>query len=379
MQSRADWLEALLAICAPVLEYGAAGTLKKAMPVEAPINPEQRRPFSHLEACGRTLAGLAPWLELAGLEGREAELQDAARQQARQLIASITDPASPDYLNFSQGLQPVVDAAYLAQAIMRAPHVLWNGLSNDVKANVLRAFGATRRIKPWRNNWLLFSAMIEAFFCAVGADFDRMRIDYAIHQMEQWYVGDGFYSDGDTFHFDYYNSYVIHPFLLDILRVTQRERHWVELYPPALVRAQRYAVVLERMISPEGAMPMVGRSLSYRCGNLHALAHLALLKLLPDTLPPGQVREAIAAVAFRSLSAPRTLDAEGWLAVGFFGQQPSLAEHYISTGSLYMCTLAFMPLGLSADDPFWQGPGVPTTSERIYGGVDMSADHALRE
>ena len=121
MQSRADWLEALLAICAPVLEHGAAGTLKKAMPVEAPINPEQRRPFSHLEACGRTLAGLAPWLELAGLEGREAELQDAARQQARQLIASITDPASPDYLNFSQGLQPVVDAAYLAQAIMRNP------------------------------------------------------------------------------------------------------------------------------------------------------------------------------------------------------------------------------------------------------------------
>lgn len=79
----------------------------------------------------------------------------------------------------------------------------------------------------------------------------------------------------------------------------------------------------------------------------------------------------------RTLGAPDTFDANGWLRIGLAGAQPSLAEDYISTGSLYLCSTLLLPLGLPADDPFWSAPDMPTTWERAWAGVDLPADHAL--
>ena len=86
----------------------------------------------------------------------------------------------------------------------------------------MRALESTRPIQPVFSNWLLFSAMIEAALSMMDAPWDRMRVDYAVRQHQQWYKGDGMYGDGPSFHMDYYNSYVIQPMLLDVLRVTSR-------------------------------------------------------------------------------------------------------------------------------------------------------------
>ena len=79
------------------------------------------------------------------------------------------------------------------------------------------ARASTRPIAPHFNNWLLFSAMVEAGLKALGANWDRARVDYALRQHEQWYKGDGAYGDGPELHWDYYNSFVIHPMLVDVL------------------------------------------------------------------------------------------------------------------------------------------------------------------
>ena len=73
--------------------------------------------------------------------------------------------------------------------------------------------------------------------------------------------------------------------------------------------------------------------------------------------PPAQARAALDAVIRRTLDAPGTFDADGWLQIGLCGHQPGVGERYISTGSLYLATTAFLPLGLPPDDPFWIGPG----------------------
>jgi hypothetical protein len=376
--SRQEWVSLIWTLSEPVLKNSAKKELKINIPVfnGGAIN---RKNFSHLEAVGRTFAGISPWLELDDLQGDEASLQFRARELAQKTIASITDPDSPDFLNFNQGNQPVVDAAYLAQSILRAPKVLWSQLSQNTKQHLFDALVSTRKIKPYFNNWLLFSAMIEAFFCKIGAPFDAMRIDYALRQVDQWYVGDGMYSDGPEYHNDYYNSYVIHPFLLDISNATGRAHEWKDFEPVFLKRAQRYAEVLERMISPEGTMPVLGRSISYRCGNLHALAQLALIKKLPDTFKPAQIRCAMSAVIARTLTPKNTFDNNGWLNAGLCGLQPSLAEGYISTGSLYLATLAFLPLGLPPNSSFWADPDALYTSQSIYSGLDIEPDIALKE
>src|SRR5690606_33565954 len=157
------------------------------------------------------------------------------------------------------------------------------------------------------------------------------------------YVGDGAYGDGPSFHWDYYNSFVIHPMLLDVLvTVGDQQPHWKAMREPAIRRAQRYAVVQERLISPEGTFPAVGRSLAYRFGALQALAQVSLWKLLPESVAPAQVRCAMTAVIRRMVEMPGTFDADGWLSIGFCGHQPGLGENYISTGSPYLCSTGLL-------------------------------------
>ncbi len=142
-------------------------------------------------------------------------------------------------------------------------------------------------------------------------------------------------------------------------------------------RSQRYAEILERQISPEGTFPPVGRSLAYRCGAFQLLAQLALQHRLPAALPPAQVRAALNAVIRRTLDANNTFNNNGWLTIGFCGHQPSVGESYISTGSVYLCTVAFLPLGLAASDPFWSDKDLPWTSKKAFGGEAFQIDHAL--
>jgi hypothetical protein len=131
------------------------------------------------------------------------------------------------------------------------------------------------------------------------------------------------------------------------------------------------------MIAADGSFPPIGRSLAYRCGAFQLLAQLALQRQLPDDLAPAQVRGALQAVISRTLSAPGTFDAGGWLTIGLCGHQPSVGESYISTGSLYLCATALLPLGLPATDPFWAAPPVDWTQKRAWSGVDISTDKAL--
>lgn len=363
-------------LAAPLLTSARHAGLAIDMPVEtAPGSTRDRRPFAPLEALGRLLCGIAPALERQRLEGGEV----ISLADVHHLVMISTDPHSPQRLNFSQGQQPLVDAAFLAQAILRAPTALWADLPPAVQQNVLRAFDETRAIQPHVNNWLLFSAMIEAFFARVGEKWDRLRIDYALRMHDQWYAGDGFYADGPHLRFDYYNGYVIQPMLRDILDVVAAEnRHWQAIRKAFVPRMARYAVTLERLIGPDGSFPPIGRSLAYRCAAFQPLAQLALLNELPPELPPGQVRTALAAVIGRTLAAPGNYDAQGWLRIGLNGSQPGLAENYISTGSLYLCSVAFLPLGLPGDASFWTDPDLDWSQKRIWGmGEGLALDKAL--
>ena len=373
---RQYWLSVLQRVAEPVLTALSQGKLRERMPVECVKGQEtDRRNYTYLEALGRLLTGIAPWLENGPADGAEGKLRARYADLARASLAHAVNPASPDFMNFNKGAQPVVDSAFLAQAVIRAPKELWEKLPAQTKAQLVQALQSSRTIQPGFNNWLLFSAMVEAFFCRVGADWDKMRVDYAIRQHEQWFKGDGIYGDGPQFHWDYY-SFVIQPMLLEILEVTAANKTWDNFRAPMLQRAQRYAAIQERLISPEGTFPAVGRSLTYRFGAFQLLALMALRKQLPAGVAPEQVRPAMTAVIRRLMEAPGTFDANGWLTIGFCGHQPFMGETYISTGSLYLCAAGLLPLGLPLADPFWSGAAKKWTSQRVYSGEDVRADHA---
>jgi hypothetical protein len=375
---RAHWVALVRRLSDPVLNNLAAGTLKARMPVEQAAGATRRAAVTHLEALGRLLAGIAPWLELADDRTAEGSLRRRYAELAVTAISRGVDPASPDFLNFTTDRQPLVDAAFLAQALLRAPRALRAALPATARRQLVAALESTRPIVPGFNNWLLFSATVEAALFALGAQWDRMRIDYALRQHEQWYRGDGAYGDGPEFHWDYYNSFVIHPMLVDVLEACGDETAaWKEIRTRVTQRARRYAAVQERLIAPDGSFPPIGRSIAYRCGAFHLLAQSALRRALPDGVSPAQVRGALTAVIRRTTDAPGTFDADGWLRIGFCGHQPGIGESYISTGSLYLCSVALLPLGLPPDDPFWASPPQPWTSARAWSGEPFPIDHAL--
>lgn len=362
-----------------VLRTLAQRRLKATMPVEAHV-PAERAECTHLEAMARTLAGLAPWIEL-GDDGTAEGLERARLAAlARRAIDAGTDPASPDFLNFDRGAQPLVDAAFLAQATLRAPNELGRKLDPRVRANLVAALKATRAIEPYQSNWLLFASMVEVALQRLGEPRDEVRLGEALNRFAGWYVGDGAYGDGPEFHWDYYNAFVIQPMLVELLdHVGDETAEWRALREHVRARARRFAEIQERMIAPDGSFPVLGRSIVYRGAAFQSLAQSAWRRELPESVRPGQARRALSAVIRRTLEARGKFDEHGWLRIGLAGHQPGLAEHYISTGSLYLCSVIFLPLGLPATDPFWTEPASRTTWERAWSGEDLPADRAWRE
>lgn len=376
--NRAYWVSVLTKISDPVLTNLAEKRLRLSMPVEC--KDPARKEVAHLEAFGRTLAGIAPWLEL-GLDATpEGKLRGKYIALTRKAIANAVNPDSPDYLNFGPRMaQPLVDAAFFASGLLAGFNQLWLPLDDNTKANVIKALKLTRGIKPPENNWLLFSAMIETFLLKAGSDYNAGTIEYALKKHAEWYKGDGTYGDGPEYHWDFYNSFVIQPMLLTISKVLKdKDKDTILKYEKVVERAQRFAAVQERLISPEGTFPPVGRSLVYRFGAFHHLSLMALNKQLPADVSPAQVRSALSAMIYRLMTAPGLFDKNGWLRIGFYGSQPDLAETYITTGSLYLCTTGLVALGLPATDPFWTSPAEDWTSVKIWKGVNLPADHALK-
>jgi hypothetical protein len=374
------WLSYMDKVARPVLSNLAADKLKENMQVELSgkiDNPASRKAVSYLEAFGRTLSGIGPWLNLEGGTKEEVNLRDQYRQWALKAIANAVNPAAKDYLQWNGG-QPLVDASFLAFGLVRCPW-LWQHLDTTVKQQVIIAFKTTRNTVPVYSNWILFSGMIEAFFCKYNLEYDPVRIDYAVREFaNHWYVGDGLFSDGMDFHMDYYNSIVIHPFLrtiVDIINDSNKQYQWFATKLDAINK--RYAEILERFINPDGSYPIIGRSIAYRSGVFHHLADISYRKGLPQSLPPAQVRSALTAVIKKTLDAPGTINQKGWLNIGLYGAQPDLGEFYITTGSLYLCCDIFLPLGLPAEDEFWSTPFAPWTSVKIWSGQNVPADHAM--
>jgi len=380
MSDRKVWLNYMDKVARPVLSNLAADQLKEKMPMQLSPridNKESRTQAGYLEAFGRTLSGVAPWLQLEGGDPDEVKLRNQYREWALKAIANAVNPQAKDHLQWTGG-QELVDASYVAFALVRCPW-LWEHLGSNVKTQVVDALKSTRNTVPVYTNWILFSGMVEAFLCKYDLGYDPVRVEYGVREFTQhWYVGDGMYSDGMNFHFDYYNSIVIHPNLITILKeVGAKKKSYQHEEEREIAIGQRYAEILERFINTDGSYPVVGRSIVYRGGVFHHLSNIALNKQLPQALKPAQVRCAMTAMIKKTLGAPQTFTADGWLNIGLYGKQPSLADFYITTGSLYICTNAFVALGLPETDEFWSAPAEPWTAAKVWSGQDTPADHAM--
>jgi hypothetical protein len=374
---RTLWLEQLRRIAMPVLEGFASKTLLRVFVQQTP-GPEYNRPpnAAHVEAFCRVFMGVAPLFAAdASADGDDVR---------RATLAAWTAVVDDGYINWDCGDQLMVEAANLAYAFLLYPRS-WQVLPAATRAGVFGILGRAAAIKPCNNNWLLFKCAIDTFLHKHGKVAGLDAVHRLMDTFETWYVGDGWYKDGPGFHMDYYNSFVILPFLYVIYNeLRQRGGRPVHQtrFDAVVGRVRRHAEFLERLIATDGTFPLFGRSMVYRTAAFHALAFCATHVGLPSSLRPGQVRRALGQVHERMFALREDgaqFDAAGFLNLGFNGAQPEVANRYSNNGSCYFTCLSFMPLAAGPTHPFWSDADAPFTQEIAWthvGSTDLKKDTA---
>ena len=376
-EDRIFWVSTLQKIAFPVLNNVRKGDLKKNMVLESSIAGAEK--FAYLEAFARVFNGIAPWLELGPDESEEGRLREKYIDMTLKAIGVAVNPKNNDYIFYNETKQSLVDIALFSQGLLRSKNQIWLNLSMDVQAKIIDELKNTRIIAPYENHWLLYTSMIEATLLEFTGECNMERLSYAVHQFrDEWYVGDAIYGDGPEFTTNYYNSIIIHPMLNDILMVMRKYGlSDGEFLDVQLMRSSRLSAQLERIISPEGTFPIIGKSIAYRCGVFHTLAQAALLNVLPKNIYPAQVRSALTKVLRNLFEGNQNFTNGGWLLVGFNGHQTDLAERDINTGSLYLCCSVFLPLGLDPNHPFWTSDFEEWTSLKAWHGHATQPDQSI--
>lgn len=375
---RQVWADLCYKISQPVLENMSKGNFQKDFPLElSPKWDGRDTKVAYLETFARLMAGISPWLALPDDGTPEGKQRKQLHDWAIQAYKNAVDPNSPDKITWlTNTSQPLCDASYLVESFMRAPEATWGQLDEVTKKRYIEGLKSLRTIRPAYNNWLLFRAMVEVFFMSIGEDVDEYALSVGLQKMSEWYLSDGWYSDGPEYAMDYYNSYVMHPMMIEVLEICKKHNFRTPIsFELAVKRMNRFNTILERFISPEGAYPAVGRSVIYRMGAFQTLAMSAWKYGLPKDLSNGSVRSALTCVMKRMFSVEGNFDSKGYLRLGFVGHQPNLANFYSDNGSLYMTSLVFMPLGLPANHPFWTAPAEPWTSQKAWSGQEFPEDY----
>lgn len=375
---RQVWADLCYKISQPVLENMSKANFQKDFPLElSPTWDGRDTKVAYLETFARLMAGISPWLALPDDGTPEGKQRKQLHEWAIQAYKNAVDPNSPDKITWlTNTSQPLCDASYLVESFMRAPEATWGQLDEVTKKRYIEGLKSLRTIRPAYNNWLLFRAMVEVFFMSIGEDVDEYALSVGLQKMSEWYLSDGWYSDGPEYAMDYYNSYVMHPMMVEVVEMCKKHKFSTPIsLDLAVKRMNRFNTILERFISPEGAYPAVGRSVIYRMGAFQTLAMSAWKYGLPKDLTNGSVRSALTCVMKRMFAVDGNFDDKGYLRLGFAGHQPNLANYYSDNGSLYMTSLVFMPLGLPADHPFWTAPAEPWTSQKAWSGQEFPEDY----
>lgn len=375
---RQVWADLCYKISQPVLENMSKGNFQKDFPLElSPTWDGRDTKVAYLETFARLMAGISPWLALPDDGTPEGKQRKQLHEWAIQAYKNAVDPNSPDKITWlTNTSQPLCDASYLVESFMRAPEATWGQLDEVTKKRYIEGLKSLRTIRPAYNNWLLFRAMVEVFFMSIGEDVDEYALSVGLQKMSEWYLSDGWYSDGPEYAMDYYNSYVMHPMMVEVVEMCKKHKFSTPIsLDLAVKRMNRFNTIIERFISPEGAYPAVGRSVIYRMGAFQTLAMSAWKYGLPKDLTNGSVRSALTCVMKRMFAVDGNFDDKGYLRLGFAGHQPNLANYYSNNGSLYMTSLVFMPLGLPADHPFWTAPAEPWTSQKAWSGQEFPEDY----
>jgi len=316
------------------------------------------RKAEELEGFSRIAPLAAVWL--ANRPGTELRLSsgggvDVASVLRSALIAG-TDPRHRDYWgDITDRDQRIAEAADIALALWLSRPTVWDRLTSDERAQVVRWLLQVNGKAIADNNWHLFVAQVNVALAALGADHDPAAIDAHLARTLEFLRPDGWFADGPEGPVDYYNAWGFYYHI-----------GWIHRMNPALladtVREQmpKFTADLVHLLGPNG-MPIMGRSVCYRLAVSAPLVFSA--RFDPTALPPSEARRALD-LTWKYFLANGALR-EGRMTQGYCGDDPAILDNYSGPAScLWSLRSLIVALHLPADAPFWTTPASALPVER---------------
>jgi hypothetical protein len=262
-------------------------------------------------------------------------------------LAGGTDPGHPHaWPAIADCSQPLVEAASIALALHETRPWLFDRLDPGVQQRVVAWLAGAAGKRTWQSNWVLFPVVVQQFLAGVGGPHEPAEIDAGLERIERWYVGDGWYTDGDGRCFDYYAGWAMHLYSLLWARMSGDPERGERYRARLRVFLEQY----QHLFAADGAPVYQGRSLCYRFAGVAPLWLGALLDA--DPLPPGRTRR-IASGVLRHFVERGVPDERGLLSLGWYERFLPCTQQYSGPASPYWASKAFLGLLLPAGHPAW--------------------------
>jgi hypothetical protein len=346
--ARAHWEAVADRLLDALTPYASPGLAQYRLPGR----PSHSGPWSDgLEGFARSF--LLAAFRIAGSGGRQTP---GLIERYAAGLASGTDPHSPDHWPpITDRSQPMVEAASVAIALHETRPWIWDRLDDRVRQRIADWLGGFLGAVVNDSNWRLFQVITEEFLASVGAPHSRAEIDAGLARLEDWYRGDGWYTDGDGRKFDYYNAWALHLYPVLWARIAG-PRADSRLVAEHRARLRSFLHDHQHFFGGDGAPVHQGRSLTYRFGTTAPLWAGVLADATP--LPPGRTRR-LASGALRHFAARGVPDERGLLTLGWYRPFLPVTQRYSGPASPYWASKAFLGLLLPADHPVWTAPEEP--------------------
>ncbi len=250
--------------------------------------------------------------------------------------------------------QRFVEMAAIAYGLMFAPEKLWEPLSAEAKDNLIQWLSTINYNAVCDSNWTFFRVLVNAALKKTGRQYDKERMEKDLARIDEFYLSNGWYKDGEKGQCDYYIAFAFHFYsLIYAIAMEKDDESRAKLYKS---RAEEFAKDFIYWSDENGEFLPYGRSLTYRFAQCAFWGACVAADIRPFSL---EIMKGIIARSLDAWTSKNIFDTGGLLSVGYDYPNLLMAEHYNAHGSPYWGLKAYIFLMLPDDHEFWTAEAAP--------------------
>ncbi|MFZ7266031.1 DUF2264 domain-containing protein [Avibacterium avium] len=311
---------------------------------------EQGMVSDSIEGAARNYPLLAAYLHYQ--PNTNSPLVKQVQQALSEGFLNATDPSHSGYWGELKSFQQTIcESADFALALWLSKEHVWTHYNAQQKQQIIDWLRQINQVQTVDNNWHLFILLVQ-FVVKDLTGIDEINHE-RYQRIKEFYVGNGWFRDGEKGNFDYYNSWGFHYGLF-----------WLDQISPNFDRtfiqqsAVEFCQDFHYLFAPQG-FAFFGRSLPYRFAAPTAL----ISTMIQQQKSNGQGKRILSCLTHFFIQQDAI--AHGNVTQGLFQKDRRLVDPYSGTASgLWSLRPLILLLYGSQQIDFWQTEEQPLALEQ---------------